>query len=366
MAFKAVPQEDLIKAVEWCFESNNCTLILTLIDGTSICGIISGHYSILGLGGLFKEARAQDCCYTNKEIILQDRRQFHEKDYFIPFEKIAGITAFSYSQEEVNEDALNLYLKKLEPDKLLRDDRNIGDLVFLSQYNKITIQEKIVNNGRYHIAMGFHDALLDDLYIKCRKLGFLISEYHCNYYRIVSRPFAWGELKSETEYPMYVDWEYINNISGGINSIGVGILAVSGSVSWQKSLYSYRSKLMEKKSQNISNISKRDTGAVVIKAYVDHIYMKTGKKKTVPYEFFAGDKWFPVILSEKPIQDDYDLQSTKWCVGYLKEKCMTVPKIAFEATQSPLKIQGEIVPMSLRTPFGNSELVIKIRNISST
>ena len=122
---------------------------------------------------------------------------------------------------------------------------------------------------------------------------------------------------------------------------------------------------MNKKILDISSISKSDVGAIVIDAYIDDIYVKNGKKNIVPYETMEGDKWFPVILSEEPIKDDSDLQRGKWCIGYLREKCMMLPKKVFQTTQSPFKIQGEIVPMYLRTPIGDSEFIFKVRNISS-
>ena len=358
MVFSAMSQEAIKEFVEWCFDHNNNALIITLVDGTTICGFISGHYSSFSFkDNIEKEAKAQDCCYTDKEVILQDTRQHLEKEYYIPFEKIAGITAFAFSQEsfKINDGKFPFDLDGFNQEDKKGYDRNKKQKEY---------EARLDIEGKYHTPISIKDILLDDLYDRCTELGFSIKQQYFLYFGVSSRPFAWGELKPETEYPMYADWEYISNLSGGINSIGAGIMVASASTSWQRSLYSFRKKLMNKHSQEIISIKKGDTGDIVINAYIDHVYVKTGKKKTIPYETLEGERWFPVILSEVPIKENDDLQSGKWCIGYMREKCMLVPKPAFEVTQYPLRIQGEIVPMTLKTSFGDSKFVIKIRNIS--
>ena len=343
MVFNRLPKELISKSLKWCFVFGYRWVTITLIDGISLCGVISNLYIDIPFVNHKPDERDSilsgtitgDCSYTDGAVVLGDSLHFSTRVYFIPCDRIAGITAFYYAEE-----------------KLL--------------YDQVKNEDYSKKEGYYYDDNGIIDNLIDDLFHKCLALGFMIHFNRVHELRVVgSQTFEWKGLYTLTEYPVYVDWEYLNNMSGGINSIGVGVSPLSGSISWEKSLYSFRKELMNKKILDISSISKSDVGAIVIDAYIDDIYVKNGKKNIVPYETMEGDKWFPVILSEEPIKDDSDLQRGKWCIGYLREKCMMLPKKVFQTTQSPFKIQGEIVPMYLRTPIGDSEFIFKVRNISS-
>lgn len=361
MLFKRINNEELKEAINYIYDAGIRAVIITLVDGNSICGllpppILRYYYGALG------DVEPQNYCYSGNELFLVDRRQFKEKGYRIPFDRIAGISALSYSQKGYPTNCLvfpQIQQKKQE----LYDLRTEKEDVY--QPNPNNTEDPLLVEGVYHTKEGFEDSLLDELYIKAKRYGFPISYYQVSYLRPIPKPFAWGELKTVYPFPIYADWEYINRISGGLNSIGAGLFIVSGSVGWQKSLYGIREQLMEKNVQRLDSINQSEMESVVISAYIDIVRMKKGSKMSMPYEVIEGEKWFPVILSEKRMSVSCDFKTKAWCVGYMKEACILVPKTVFESIQEPVKIQGEIIPISISTSFGNCKFAIKIRNISS-
>ncbi len=363
--FEVMPKDEIIRMVDWGYENDNYTLLITLIDGTSLVGWIPYKITRFDKNGE-RPVEASECCYTNDAIILVDERPFEEKDFYIPFDKIAGISATEFEQESIDYDLLKEYRDIFEEEITDKIDTSLKLFRgIISQDEKEEIGRILEQQGIYHNDKCFIDAMMDDLFSKCQKKGFRIDRKNGFHYSLCTDIFAWGELKFKRVYPMYTDWDYLSRVSGGINSIGGGFV-VSGSVAWEKSLYSVRKRIMKKRIKSLSDIDKTKEDTVIIGGYIDHVYIKKGKKKKTSHVQMEGFNWFPVIISEEPIRDENDLVGRNWCVGYMRESCMQVPKLAFEETQTPLRIQGELMPMSVKTPFGESDIVIKIRNISST
>ena len=361
MNFKKMDVKEIKKVVDYLFEERTKAVIITLIDGTSICGLLPPRVQRYYDGEL-RNVEPQDYCYSGNELNLLDTRQCKEKIYRIPFNNIAGICALSYSQKGYRMESLEFPFTREKKTGLCN---SITSKTIVNQRLLRIDEESLMNEGRYQTGKGFEDLLLDDLYTKCKQYDFPISVIHALYYRIIPKPIAWGELKVKSNFPIYADWEYVSHVSGGITSIGAGILAVSGSIGWQNSLYGAREQLMGKEIQSLNSICQSEKNSVVISAYVDTVRLKKSNKMTIPYESIEGEKWFPVILSEKKIGISEKFRPKEWCIGYMKESCILVPKIAFESIQEPLTIQGEIMPISLNTSFGECECVIKIRNISA-
>ena len=391
--FEKMPPVEIRKSLQSCFNNGIRGLIITLTDGTSFCGCISNiHFSSEGIENI------KLYHFTNKEIVFVDTRPSVDNEYYIPFEQIAALACFDFSQEiYAIEEPSNrfrdipvsskepvsfepitindLYTRYLEDHtsapttkiKTMTEWISEGDAEetrLLEREAEIT--RKLEKDGKYHNTKHIENYILDEMALVCRSKGFRCVHHIVLYAMRWHRRYIFGEVKSKTSFPMYADWDYIGHVAGGVNSIGVGIPFVSASTSWQLSLYSIRKNLMKKKSRAISSINEGDSGAVVIIAYLDFIHVTAKKKRIViPRENMEGDEWIPVILSKEPICDINNLKIGEYCIGFMKEKNMLVPKEVFNATRTPLLIQGEIMPTSLDTPFGNTRFAIKIRNISS-
>ncbi len=361
MKYKSMTREDILNAIEYYLSQDNNAFLVTLTDGSTLCG---------NVGSLYDE--------NISEVIENDSLPFgivgddYDMRCWIPLNQISGISAFKFYQEGffLDSDKENpIYLslcqaleKKYEQDEIDEDyETEILELIE-------ELKQSIVN-GKYHSTVSFIDYCKIDLCKKCEKHNFVIESDSglCFKYKRKLKPFAWGKIDSSSEWDLYADFEYINNISGGINSVGIGCEYGSISVAWGKSLYSERKKLMRKPLINIGDITEKTNDNVVIEANLDFYYAKVEKKKIVQYQSFEGDKWLPVILSNKSkrSQSLNDLKDEDWCIGYMREKDMLIPHDAFETVQHPLKIQGQVIPIPVKTQMGDKNFIIKIRNISS-
>lgn len=153
-------------------------------------------------------------------------------------------------------------------------------------------------------------------------------------------------------------------MAGGINNIGGGCV-VSASLGFQKSLSYEQRKLMRKKATDIGAVFGSKNDSIVIKAFIYHDFFKKRRGKRNITMDMEGEEWSAVLISDKPIKDKKELLYDNWCVGFMKDKCMQLPKMVFKDMQMPVKIQGEVIQMPIDTAVGTSRVFIKIRNIET-
>jgi hypothetical protein len=114
---------------------------------------------------------------------------------------------------------------------------------------------------------------------------------------------------------LYSDWEWFRSISGGINSIGVGILTGSGNIGWSKSLH----KVFWDK---IGSSPKTTSEEAVIKGRVKVLH------KMIEIE---GENWLELKVSSK-----------KHLIALCKRRNFLFPIKRFNKIASSLTLYGDV------------------------
>lgn len=346
MLFCAMNQEEITRVVGFLFgKEEKGILMITLIDGNTICGFLPSRGYLINQG---RYKKPEDCCYKENKLILEIGSEW---SFFVPFTEIAGISALFYSQKDYSIPRSSLWFDVEHGHEKLPDEK--------------TELKRLVDEGIFFTKVSFWETLEKDIIAKCKRYHFHIEFHFCNYCKGDFDTIAWGELIPESKSRLYTDWDYLSHMSGGVTSIGVGVVGISGSISWDNSLVGVRKRLMKKKTVSFEKIKVSDKKPVVITAYIDTLRLKKNKKKEIHSVRLEGAKWFPVLLYEENMFEYKNLEPNKWCVGYMKKECIEGTKEAFDFIRKPLRIQGEVIPFSIETLFGNCKYAIKIRNISS-
>ncbi len=296
---------------------------------------------------LKEDLKKGDCNDEDSFVVLRYGCMDRERDFFVPIERVAGITEFSYEQHMYVD--LNAY----KPDIKLAEDIPWS-----------LIYDSVLHEGEYSTNYCFYDVISKVLYRKCKERGFLWKRLDVCH-NSIEGSFVFGALKAKEGSPIYIDWEYVSHKAGGLNNIGGGLM-VSASVGVQRSLYYEHGKLMRKKAADFGTVFENKEDSVVTNAFIYHDFFKKVRGKRNITMDMEGEEWSAVLLSSEPIKDKKDLRDDNWCVGFMKDNCMQIPKMVFKDIQKPLKIQGEVIPMSIDTAVGTSKVFFKIRNIVTT
>jgi len=132
--------------------------------------------------------------------------------------------------------------KKIKYGKIIMKNNDfLFKQIFINDNNMIIKNESIINILKLDILSLFPSFL--SLYTKFNtqennKIS--IYSYGSSFY------FNKNLLKNK---PLYIDWDWLYRISGGINSLGLGIV-ISGSVGWEKSLF----KIFIEKMNNLNTL----------------------------------------------------------------------------------------------------------------
>lgn len=172
------------------------------------------------------------------------------------------------------------------------------------------------------------------------------------------RPIVLKGLSIKRGTPLYSDWKYLYLISGGINSIGVGVPILSISTGWDSSLWSeYGKKLAKVNSfESIENLSE-----ATISGYLKFVYhIKTdGLERIVDYLDMEGERWLPAYIFKDNLPEGDNAK--EWYLVYFKESQLMVPKELIENSKQPITVFGEIVPAATICDRGETNIFIKAR-----
>lgn len=133
---------------------------------------------------------------------------------------------------------------------------------------------------------------------------------------------------------LYSDWEWFKSISGGINSIGIGIGPISGNVGWSKSL----SKVFW---DTIGSSIKKNSQEAIIRGHVKIL------QKMIEIE---GENWIRLNISPR-----------KNLIGVCKRSNFLFPIKLFNKIDSLLTVYGDMTGLR-----GDSKkiVILKVRGIA--
>ena len=221
----------IFEAIDYCYQTQKYSIQLTLTDGKTVSGNIPCQVSTFTL-----ESRkefippSKSRCFLHNSLIIYYGRTFNEHSVYIPLEIIAGISIIDFEEDEIELD--------LEPSYSTDTNLSVNDYMF------------------------------KDLISYAKKHKLKIEPHHYQYSLFLTKPFSWGDLSYKADVALYADWNYLENISGGVNSLGAGIGVFSLSGGWTKSLWSQFKNKTTQKSKDICKIS--NESEVVILSRLSH------------------------------------------------------------------------------------------------
>lgn len=160
-----MPKDDIIKAIRAIrqaeSEQYNISIVLILTDGETLSGILRP------LGGWPVTAPPDtiQICHEEENAIYF---------VFVPFGKIAGIAPLPYVQEQKPRSA-----------------------------------------ERFGFFESVENAVFDETLRKASEHGFKVECHHIVRHLSITS-ISWGWVKFHDDTPLYVDWDYLSNKSGGI------------------------------------------------------------------------------------------------------------------------------------------------------
>ncbi|MCR5566318.1 MAG: hypothetical protein K6F61_05665 [Clostridiales bacterium] len=367
MDYEAMNCNELKQTIDYVYMSNNnYVLIITLVDGNTICGCLPSRTD----NGMNSTKR----CYNKNALIIPCGETC---ECYIPLKEIAGVSLLPYSQKEEDVDPFSMQafntIRNKRKSNQGRQSINVrgklkAERIKTHDYFREQIQADLLDkskqyglriihrdtNGRF---ASLHVVSSDDYSHRINALA------NAQFKFTTTKKLTCGELKAGNNYPIYADWDYISRMSGGIRSIGGGV-GFSGSVGWDKTLYGQREKMMDKGATLLENINPSVKDPIVVQTYIEVIHEgKDGRK--IPYKIIEGDECIPVLIFVRKVDKWEELKSKEWCVGYLKKRFLGLSVSAFKSINHVIKIQGEVMPISNEISLGKCEYTIMIRNISN-
>lgn len=284
-----------------------------------------------------------------------------QKDYSCIFQIILidKKTIFAHSLKR-NSDIIELSCS-IEDSIYIPLDKIAGINIIKYIENKIMIDSE---NSRIHPAINksAYDYMKEDSLSYANKNNFHINHDICLYCLIATKPFKWGDLSYKTDTALYADWNYLQNISGGINALGVGVGIFSLSSGWSKSLWTQFKNKVKQKSIDINKINSENEA--VIQGYISFIksYHELPNFETsIDTIEMEGATWIPAIISNKKILNTVDIQNNTWTLIYLREDGMMFPLNVWDRISNPIKIYCEIIHATISTEFGTIPFYLKAR-----
>ena len=241
---------------------------------------------------------------------------------FIPLNIIAGISFIDYTENLLS--PLSLVSNKSSYDLMLEES-----LIYAESHNFETFR------------LG---TIYDSNYIISKKL------------------FKWGDLTYKSNTALYADWNYLQNVSGGLNCLGAGIGIFSLSGGWSESLWNQFQKKVQQRSIEICNIDTENDA--VVKGYIHFIKHYTNIpyfEPSIDIIEMEGSKWIPAIISTKRNIDKLDNKTNSWALMYLKQDGLMFPLKAWEKISNTINVYCEVVHVSISTEFGTIPFYLKAR-----
>lgn len=241
---------------------------------------------------------------------------------FIPLNRIAGLSTFNFKQE--------------------------------------TIETPAIDDEAGNVNESAAEVLRDFLLENANAMGFLI-EHNMVLYRHhrMETKIEFTDVTFSDGTALYSDWGYMQRISGGLNSIGVGGI----SAGWSKSLWALFKKKIRTRTTALEEICSKQEA--VISGFVTFIDENTNSDGKYPKEKsgleMEGANWVPAaISSQKPDSPD-DLIKIGWQLIYFRDDGVMFPLKSWDFISQPVHIFGEIIPVKAKTTMGDQACYLKAR-----
>lgn len=325
MNITPMDQIEIFKAIDYCYQTKQYTIQVILVDGKTVLGSIPAQVSTYTVGtGERKVPSSKDRCFLNNALIIYYGKIFHEHSIYIPLDIIGGINIINYEEDVIELDS---------------------DPIYSPATN-----------------MSVSDYIFEDLFSYAIKNKLEIEPHFFQYMLVATKPFVWGDLSYKADVDLYADWNYLKNVSGGINSLGAGVGVFSLSGGWTRSLWSQFKDKVKQKRVDICKIE--DECEVVIQGYITFIEyypefpVLKGSVNTAEME---GGRWLSAIISTKRISSVSEINGGQWALIYLREDGLMFPKMAWERISNPINIFCEVVHTFVVTEIGTAPFFLKAR-----
>lgn len=215
-----------------------------------------------------------------------------------------------------------------------------------------------------HLSDSVYEYLfLTDLLSKASALNFPILP-HTRLYSLSPGKnfFDWGDIHFSIDAAIYSDWEYFQRISGGVNSLGVGVTFASLSAGWSESLWSsFKRKVRENqtKPEEIS-LSKEAvvTGFVSFFEQNDSVLQTENAADNFDME---GTRWVAAAICNRRVATVEERARVEWSLVYYRTDGFMFPIGLWERMEQSVTTFAEVVPVSVYTKAGQKNCFLKAR-----
>lgn len=245
---------------------------------------------------------------------------------YISFEKIAWINSFVFEQ--------NIEGKKFVVDDASRNPAHI--VAYKHTLDKISkLDISVFRLGIVGVKLAYPD-----------EEPFIIS---------------YGDIILNNNTPLYSDWSYLQYISGGLTSLGIGTPLGGLEFGWSESLWKIFMKKVKGDPSSFNEIRARND--VVLKGFLSFINHKYILHSDEFYDVLQmeGETWIAAALSDKKVRTSDELKRADWSLIYFKEKNLMLPIKLLEKIADPVVIFAEIIPACIKTQAGNRDYFLKAR-----
>lgn len=293
--------------------SRSSWYVLTLTDGKSLPFEVEGHY-----------AMSKDVFFARPGYLKSAMRR--EQVVYVPLNRIAGLNTLLFDQKIV---------------KTLAREGEAG----------------YVNESAAEI-------LFDCLLENANAMGFPV-EHHVLYYSIgmMESRIEFTDVTFSDETALYSDWGYMQRISGGLNSIGVGVAIVTLSAGWSKSLWAlFKKKVGEQTKAFDESCSEQEA---VVNGFVTFIDEKKNGDGMYPKEGtglqMEGANWVPAAISSRRPDSVDDLVQMSWRLIYFRDDGFMFPMKLWDRISQPIRVFSEVMPVNVKSPMGDQACYLKAR-----
>jgi len=321
MKLEPMPPGEIYNVVDHCYKSGYYSLIIILTDGTTFCTTIPGKAWGGGYPGLIPVSK--QCFSLPNHLEVEHDQVDKEHSIYIPFNQIAGISTLQYSQEQIKTLGLPI-------------------------------------SSTYHVGSAY-ERLFEDFLPKAQRHLFKVERHHPMYRLTIHQPFKWGKISFGGDTPLYCDWDFLSKTSGGLNNLGVGFV-VSFSAGWKNSLWrSFKKKVEQTRTELDHVVSKRE---VTVSGFVQFVKFDKStqlKSETEGLLEMESERWCSAIISSLKVKHISQLKKVSWTLAYFKEPAFMFPKDLWERFSQEIRVYGEVIPVAVKTEFGEVGCFIKAR-----
>ena len=293
--------------VDYLYENDVSCVQITLTDGTTVCGCIQKVYSYNSDGErVYKDNIKNNC------LELYYGQTFNEHSIYIPASDIAGLNALQYKEnydcfEDENRKNRFFGFDKSKSSTSSDCSKKHEESKHKQEKNEAKTYEKSI----YH---SFFEKLIE----VAKQKNFQIKRHFYQYSLGARRTFVWKDIELNVDTPLYSDWSYLERISKGLNSIGVGFM-VSLSAGWDNSLWAlFKKKTNDKKTQILDA---KNMNEAVLEGHVHFIERYTNfplLEKTVDYINMEGSNWLPAVICTNKVKNIYEIEDKEWVIAYFR------------------------------------------------